>query len=366
MATRADAGNSLTFVDEAAVRQALRDVRSDECATNWALVSYDASGKVRREFSVMVLHRPKRNKTITIARFFLVPHLLSIFQSLVLAASGTGGVDEMAAALDDARCMYGLFSMTAQFDRSTTTKHGFVKFIGAALPVMKKAALAPHNGFVRALFEPYHLDFSIDARDELSVAIATEKVRALMFTNEQPAAPATSGAAKGAATANVNRFRPEPAAAAASSGNEISFKDADAYRAALASVHQTNGAVSWLLGAASTHTQLELVASGGEGDVAAQVAAITQRLEPNRANFALLRMIDIVDGHPTTKFVYVASMPAAVPPMQKARLATTQASISAAHRPWHVDFFIEQPSELSGDGVIAKVGAASGSKNFSK
>jgi hypothetical protein len=34
-----------------------------------------------------------------------------------VAASGAGGVDEMAAALDDQQAMYGLFMSTAKFDQ---------------------------------------------------------------------------------------------------------------------------------------------------------------------------------------------------------------------------------------------------------
>jgi hypothetical protein len=34
-----------------------------------------------------------------------------------VAASGAGGVDEMAAALDDQQAMYGLFVSTAKFDQ---------------------------------------------------------------------------------------------------------------------------------------------------------------------------------------------------------------------------------------------------------
>jgi hypothetical protein len=74
----------------------------------------------------------------------------------------------------------------------------------------------------------------------------------------------------------------------------------------------------------------------------------------------------MIDGHATTKFVYVACVPAAVPAMTKARLATVQQAISAAHRPWHVEFFVESSSDITGDDVVKKVGAASGSKNFSK
>ena len=38
-------------------------------------------------------------------------------KTLRVAATGAGGVDEMAAALDDAQAMYGLFVSTAKFDQ---------------------------------------------------------------------------------------------------------------------------------------------------------------------------------------------------------------------------------------------------------
>ena len=264
MATRTD-GNSLALNDEAAIRQAIKDVRSDSSSTNWLLVSYDASGR-----------------------------------ALELAGSGSNGVDEMAASLDDRRAiMYGLFSTTAQFDRSTTTKHGFVKFIGPQMPVMRKAQLAPHAGFVHSLFEPYHLDLAIDSRDKLSAAIAAERIRTLMFTAESKSGQQQGpGATSNTSVALANKFRP----AAASTTQQ--FID-EAYQTAVNQVHQTNGPISWLLGSAASPDRLQLLATGSEDEINAAVAAAASKFESNRANFALFRLIDMIEGHATTKFAYV-------------------------------------------------------------
>jgi hypothetical protein len=61
--------------------------------------------------------------------------------ALQLAGSGTGGAAALAAALAPSNVYYGLVRTTDTIDASVTVKFVFISFIGADVPVMRKAKL---------------------------------------------------------------------------------------------------------------------------------------------------------------------------------------------------------------------------------
>ena len=52
--------------------------------------------------------------------------------TLCVAATGRGGADELAAALDASQVMYGLLRLTQRIDSSTTVKFACVSWLGDA------------------------------------------------------------------------------------------------------------------------------------------------------------------------------------------------------------------------------------------
>jgi hypothetical protein len=65
----------------------------------------------------------------------------------------------------------------------------------------------------------------------------------------------------------------------------------------------------------------------------------------------------------TVKFAYIVYIPSDYSPLKKARVGTMSGTIQDLLRPMHVDLFISTKDEITEADVLARVGAASGSKS---
>jgi len=66
----------------------------------------------------------------------------------------------------------------------------------------------------------------------------------------------------------------------------------------------------------------------------------------------------------TVKFVYVELIGENSNRMMKARVTTHKSFVTEFMKPYHVDFSIDTPSELTEDIINTKVGSTSGSKSL--
>jgi len=131
------------YVDEEGIRAAIKDVRSDSTSTNWALVGYEG----------------KKGNT------------------LVLHGSGSGGLDELIALLDDDMVGYGIYRTTERFDETEAVKFVFVEWKGEGIDRMHKARLGTHSGTVKSLFSPFHIDILASSKTEISSEIVQQKIK---------------------------------------------------------------------------------------------------------------------------------------------------------------------------------------------
>ena len=79
--------------------------------------------------------------------------------------------------------------------------------------------------------------------------------------------------------------------------------------------------------------------------------------------FYLLKVIDVIDGHPTVKFVFITQIGAEISMVSKAKVATYKGILGELFSPFHVDFVVETAREISDSIVMDKVQLASGSKS---
>ncbi|KAG5917570.1 hypothetical protein E4U53_004188, partial [Claviceps sorghi] len=116
------------------ISTAYADVRSDKKATNWMLISYAA---------------PTGNK-------------------LALSKTGTGGISELAAALDDAEVQYGYVRVEYANDKeSTRVKFVLVVWIGERTKVMRKARVSVESGDVKRILAHHSIAVTATDRAEL-------------------------------------------------------------------------------------------------------------------------------------------------------------------------------------------------------
>lgn len=118
----AKSSRSLGLKDEDEIKQAFKDVRSDNCETDWALLGFTEGDK---------------------------------FDTLELKNKGEGGVAALLAALDPARPNYALFRTREQIDKTSAVRFSFLRVVPTSLPPSKKANIGTLNGAIENLFKPY-------------------------------------------------------------------------------------------------------------------------------------------------------------------------------------------------------------------
>lgn len=155
--------------------------------------------------------------------------------------------------------------------------------------------------------------------------------------------------------------QPQQAAAAPAAGQGLNIDPA--VTQAIANVHSDAHESTWCAIGYAHKDALKLLAEGSGEDVTDQMLAA---MSDDDIGFGMVRVIDIVDKHPTTKFVFVQLMPEHVSAMKKSRVATKKNVIHPLFDPYHVAFEITEKSELSHQILVDKVQAASGTKKWVK
>lgn len=308
---------NLSLENDEEIKQGIADVRNDASDINWVLVGY------------------KDAKT------------------LQYIAKGSGGIDELQSRLDDEHVYYALFRTTEQFDKSVTTKFGFVKLLSDQLPAITRAIYSTHMGFVTKLFQPYHMQFLLDEKIQLSQQSVAEQLQFNMGTRSRVLGKQE---AEQKMKKNVNTYARSDLVATGSN-DSIKFVNEDEFKQAIAEVRKDDCETTWFVAAYTARNTLSVVAKGS-GDVTQLLEAV----QDDFVNFGILRVTETIDKSVTTKFVYIKWQPATVPAMKKAEISTKKGLIDAIFSPYHVDFFIENKSEISTEIVANKVADASGSR----
>jgi hypothetical protein len=264
----------------------------------------------------------------------------------------------MVRHFTDDRVFYGLFRVNETFDKTVTTKFGFVKLLSAKVPPVRRAQISTHLGYVQRLLQPYHVEFYVDHAHEISSEIVALRLREVMGTKNKVLSEDGSkahAAKKVDAAAARNPLLPASAAVDTS----LVFTDEEELKSALKEVH-TSGA-DWALVAYTGKNTLDLVAKGAGG-----LSELLDKLQADAINFALLRLTERVDQSLTTKFVYIKWQPEAVSYMRKAEVSTKKGAIDDLFRPFHIDIFTSSKDDLSEAAIRDRLGAQSGAKSAVK
>ncbi|KAG6124017.1 hypothetical protein E4U24_004279 [Claviceps purpurea] len=136
--------SKMSGLDSPDISTAYADVRSDNNTTNWMLISYAAS---------------TGNK-------------------LTLSKTGTGGISELASALDDAEVQYGYVRVEYANDKeSTRVKFVLVVWIGENTKVMRKARVSVESGDVKRILAHHSIAVTASDRAELDEKDVVTRLR---------------------------------------------------------------------------------------------------------------------------------------------------------------------------------------------
>ncbi|KAI0078351.1 actin depolymerizing protein [Panus rudis PR-1116 ss-1] len=121
-------------VSDPKIDEAYQDVRSDKSETNWLLLDYESD---------------KSDK-------------------LVLASTGSGGLEELVEHLDDSKASYGYARVQYANDKeSKREKFILIVWIGPNCKVMRKAKISVHTADVKQVLRIYSIEVAAREKDDL-------------------------------------------------------------------------------------------------------------------------------------------------------------------------------------------------------
>ncbi|KAI9101211.1 hypothetical protein DFS34DRAFT_461108 [Phlyctochytrium arcticum] len=366
---------SVTLSDGPAITAAIQSVRADNLPTNWVLVGHDKDGT-------------DPNK-------------------LVLVETGQDGFDGLKAKLSDDKVQYALLRMTNQVDMSTTVKFVYIYSFADKLSFVKKGRFGVVKGDATKYFMPFHVEIEIGSPSDLIEEDVVKKIEAAAGnmnnvreagfvegrqergytahttvrrnsldtgsqtnlaspTNSDPH-PTTASSAVGGfhakshhslnqgSTGNLNRQHSNsfgnvstgtPSVATQSTG----IKFAPELVQAIKEVKNDKAPTRWCVGKYENNDIGSPVVLEGTG--LGGVNELRELFKPDGIYYGMIRMTDLVDGHPTIKFAFITFIGTQVGIMKKAKLSTHKGSVSESFGPYHVDFTVSEKKEID-DGVVA-------------
>jgi len=132
----------VSFVDEDALRAAIKAVRADNDPTDWMLMGYEGSSN-----------------------------------SLKLVATGQGDLDELITHLKDDQILYGLYRTTDTIDNTVAVKFVMIVWVGESVPIIRKARITTHKGDVTSFMGQYHVDVHCSNLNEINEDIVRDLVQ---------------------------------------------------------------------------------------------------------------------------------------------------------------------------------------------
>jgi len=304
----------------------------------------------------------------TETNWVLAAHVDNIPDTIRLTGSGSGGVDQLVASLNENSVMYGIVRVTQKIDLSTTVKFAYVYFIGEQVPALLRGKIATHSSDIKKLFSPFHIDFEITNPSEIDSSVIdkkisentgkVDKVRDVSYDGSQHERGFTSSSSVNSGV-KKSSFGFQGQNSAATAGNTIPADSAVAE--AIADVRNDKTETNWTVAAYEGNDlkkKLAHVASGNGG-----IDEATANLGPDVVAYILIRVVDVIEKIRTVKFAFITYVGPDVPIMKKAKVTTNKGGVTALFNPFHVSQEITNASEVSDESLLALVQDASGSKS---
>mmetsp|Transcript_19442 Transcript_19442/g.31673 ORF Transcript_19442/g.31673 Transcript_19442/m.31673 type:complete len:548 (-) Transcript_19442:314-1957(-) len=345
-----------------------------------------ASRKLRMEGDDLILSTVEKVRSDNDPTQWMLVTYKDDATTLTLKTKGTSSFSDMCSKLTDDEVFYGFFRIEENFDEKVknTVKFGFFQLVCDKLPASFKGKLSTHRGFVTGIFNPFHEEFLISSKVDISEEIVRNRIRRTIGTD-------TSILTKSAADEWIPRETATTTSSFSSSHNSnalkkggggggvkskgkmkngrrqkrrLKFSDKEKFDSMINAVRSdADSSTTWILAQYIAKSTITPVLSGNGGWKNLQNAI--KETKNKCISFALLRVLDQIDNSSTIKFVYFKIQPKNISPMLKGFCNTQKGAIDSLFQPYHVDFFLNDPTEdgVNEKDIMDKVGCASGSKS---
>jgi len=96
--------------------------------------------------------------------------------TLSLIGSGGGGLTELLTKLEEENVNFGLIRLSITRDNHPETRFVYLKWQPDSIKPMKKAEINTRSSSIAALFAPFHCDFHISKKEDISEQIILDSV----------------------------------------------------------------------------------------------------------------------------------------------------------------------------------------------
>ncbi|KAM9952279.1 hypothetical protein ACTFIT_002973 [Dictyostelium discoideum] len=125
-------------------------------------------------------------------------------------------------------------------------------------------------------------------------------------------------------------------------GNSVSVSNLEDFNDAVKSVHKTDSATNWLLvGYDGSPDKIKLLSTGTKG-----INELIEHFDDTSMVYAILRVVDHVDGIPTDRFVYITFIGDNVKAIEKAKYSVNKTSVTKLLGHYNVEIIASLKSEL--------------------
>ncbi|KAJ3185836.1 hypothetical protein HDU85_001205 [Gaertneriomyces sp. JEL0708] len=359
------------LLDEAALTGAIRDVRNDSTPANWVLIGHGNNGANPNE--------------------------------LTLVATGDGGFAGLQAALIPDQVQYALLRVTHKVELSTTVKFVYIYNFAEKLSFVKKGHFGVVKGDATKYLMPFHVEIEIGTPSELTVEDIMQRIEAASGTlnnvrdaayvegkqergytarmnyrgaetkSDTPLARAGSQTSVTTSSSNLAGTQPSPkpirtgaskpsvgVVATGSQGVKFSQDLVEATK----DLRDDKTSTRWIVGAYQGGDIAQPITLLGSGTGGAD--EMKNLFAPDSICYGLIRVTDMIDGHPTVKFAFINFIGNQVGVMKKAKISTHKGGVNELFSPYHVDFTISEKREIDDRIIADRVGAVSGSRSLVK
>jgi len=268
-----------------------------------------------------------------------------------------GTLDDIYAHFPADECRFALTKRVFQVEMAKAVKFIYLDWTPQGVKPARRAKLATHKRQAAEAAKPFHADFQLDDVKDLNEDQIQLKLGQISGVNKAQLNVAVTtkheyGSKGATARAAENVAKKVEIKSTMKWENETDWKDH------ITKLRNGTDNLNWLLTRYSKKDTLQFIEAGAGG-----ADELAQKFDSKSVEFALVKVVDVVDKSSTVKYAYIEWIGDEAPNMTKGYISSKKAEILHLFEPFTVKIDISSASELTQQGVEDKIKTLSGTKS---
>lgn len=268
---------------------------------------------------------------------------------LCVVATGFGGIDAVRPHLTEDRSLFVLLRYSVEVNGHPTVKFALIDWTPSSLPPVRKALLSTLRGSILEICSPYAISVDWSDKNDIDPERIVDRIAAAagVKSNVVDKSAVAAGAQKPSASAPAT-------SSARAAPRDLKLADAVQFSPdvveAVKTVRLDTSSTDWMTCSYTSSATVGDVRSGSNG-----FDGFLEQLSDDVASYSFLRFRQVVNNVDTVKFVFVSLIPAATPPVQRAKYSTHRGLALQTLQPFHYEFAVDSKADLSLDRIKKKM-----------